>query len=307
MHPVLFELFGYPVHIYAVAIALGFMFGIWLVVRYGQTVGLDKAMLLDLCWWIIVAGLVGSRLAFIAVEWKQYWYPCVDVAQFNALFPDKAITEPDCTRILRFWNGGLVFYGGVIGAMLTIVWFLRREKVRFSPVADALIPSLALGQFFGRLGCFAAGCCFGAPSDSALAVHFPANSMPFRHHLDIGLIEPLATHSAGVHPVQLYDSLGGLALFFILLLVRRRKRYDGQVFVWWLFIYPFWRSTVEFFRGDVERGYLTEVVVGPINDLLGLAPGTPTFLSTSQAISLAMLAVAVAYWWKRHPRRVTAT
>jgi phosphatidylglycerol:prolipoprotein diacylglycerol transferase len=296
MHPVLFDLFGYPVHLYAVMIALGFVFGIWLAVSYGEKQGLDRAMLLDLGWWIIVSGLVGSRLAFIVVEWKQYYYPCFDVAHFNTLFPDKQITEPDCTRILRFWNGGLVFYGGVIGAMLTIVWFLRREKVAFAPVGDALIPSLALGQFFGRLGCYAAGCCFGVPSEGALSVHFPAGSMPYDHHLKHGLIDALAPHSAGVHPVQLYDAFGGLALCLVLLWIRRRKTYHGQVFVAWLFLYPIWRAIVELFRGDTIRGHLFEVVVGPVNDLLGLPAGTPTFLSTSQTIGLGMLAVGVVVW-----------
>ncbi|MCA9542958.1 MAG: prolipoprotein diacylglyceryl transferase, partial [Myxococcales bacterium] len=98
MHPVLFSLFGYPVHTYAVAIALGFVAGIWHAARYGERVGLDRDMILDLCWWLIVSGLVGSRIAFIIVEWDQYYLPCVDMAQFNLLYPDKAITEPDCTR-----------------------------------------------------------------------------------------------------------------------------------------------------------------------------------------------------------------
>ena len=85
MHPVLFDLFGYPVHLYAVMIALGFVFGIWLAVSYGEKQGLDRAMLLDLGWWIIVSGLVGSRLAFIVVEWKQYYYPCFDVPALASL------------------------------------------------------------------------------------------------------------------------------------------------------------------------------------------------------------------------------
>ena len=115
MHPVLFELFGYPVHLYAVMIALGFVIGIWMAVRYGERVGFDRDLILDLCWWILVSGLVGSRIVFMIVNWEQYYYPCADYEYFNQLFPDRAITEPDCTRLLRFWNGGLVFYGGVIG------------------------------------------------------------------------------------------------------------------------------------------------------------------------------------------------
>ncbi|MCB9524808.1 MAG: prolipoprotein diacylglyceryl transferase [Myxococcales bacterium] len=293
MHPVLFSLFGYPVHTYAVAIALGFVAGIWHAARYGERVGLDRDMILDLCWWLIVSGLVGSRIAFIIVEWDQYYLPCVDMAQFNLLYPDKAITEPDCTRLLRFWNGGLVFYGGVIGALLTLVWFVRREGVSVWPIADALIPSLGLGQFFGRLGCHAAGCCWGAPFDSAWGVEFPRRSMPWAAHVEEGLIEATAQHSATIHAVQLYDALVGLGLFALLVWLRQRKRYHGQVFIYWMFLYPLARGTIELVRGDAERGFLTEITVPWINNLLGYPANTVNFLSTSQFISLGMMSVAV--------------
>lgn len=293
MHPVLFHLFGYPIHIYAVAIAAGFIVGIWLAARYAERVGIDRDLVLDLCWWLIVAGLVGGRIGFIVVEWEQYWWPCVDYAHFNTLYPDKAIAAPDCTRILRFWNGGLVFYGGVIGAMLAMVGFLIRARQPILPVADALIPSLALGQFFGRLGCWAAGCCWGAPVQAG-GVHFPTGSMPFRQHLRDGLIDRLAEHSHAVHAVQLYDALGGLLLFALLVWVRRRKRYHGQVFIWWMMLYPLMRSTMELFRGDAERGFVVEWPVPALNEALGLASAKITFLSTSQFISVGFTLVAIA-------------
>ncbi|MEZ4432258.1 MAG: prolipoprotein diacylglyceryl transferase [bacterium] len=299
MHPILFELFGYPVHLYAVMMALGFVFGIALAARYGERVGFDRDVILDLCWWILVSGLVGSRIAFIAVNWEQYWYPCVDVAHYNTLFPDKPITEPDCTRLLRFWNGGLVFYGGVIGAILTMIWFLRRERVAFLPMADVIIPSLALGQFFGRLGCLFAGCCWGKPTDVPWGIEFPQGSMVWRQHLDAGLATLADAHSHAVHPTQLYDSLAGLALFTALIWLRQRKRYHGQVFIWWMLLYPIARSTVELFRGDdAERGFLFRVVSPGLNDLLGLPEGSATFLSTSQFISLCVVAAAALLLWR---------
>ncbi len=159
MHPVLFEIFGEPVHTYAVMIATGFVVAIWLTARYGESQGYDRDMLLDLSWWLLVSGLAGSRLAFMVVNWDQYYYPCVDVEYFITLYPDDAIAERDCTRVLRFWNGGLVFYGGPILAIITMFWFLRREKLAVLPIGDVIIPTLALGQFFGRLGCLGAGCC----------------------------------------------------------------------------------------------------------------------------------------------------
>ena len=117
MHPVLFDIFGYPVHTYAVMIATGFVVAIWLTARYGEKQGYDRDMLLDLSWWLLVSGLVGSRIAFMIVNWDQYYYPCVDVEHFNSLYPNDAIEERDCTRLLRFWNG-LLLQRGVDGGSM---------------------------------------------------------------------------------------------------------------------------------------------------------------------------------------------
>ena len=294
MHPVLFTILGQPVHLYAVAIAAGFIVGIWLSARHAERVGIDRDMVLDLCWWLIVMSLVGARVGFIAVEWEQYYWPCVDYEHFNTLFPDKAITAPDCTRLLRFWTGGLVFYGGVIGAMLAMVWYLRREKHPILPVADALVPLLALGQFFGRLGCWAAGCCWGAVTQASYGVEFPRGSQAFRFHVEEGLITKAAEHSHTVHAVQLYDALGGLLLFGLLLVIRHRKRYHGQVFIWWMMLYPLMRSTMELFRGDTERGFVFEWPLEGVNRALGLAADKATLLSTSQFISVGFTLVGIA-------------
>ncbi len=309
MHPVWFDLLGYPVHLYAVAMASAFVVGVWLVVRHGERIGLDRDMMLDLCWWLLVAGLVGSRLAFIAVNWDQYYYPCVDVEYFNAHVnptPGKPLTEPDCFRLLRFWTGGLVFLGGAVTGIQVMFWFMRREGLSVWPVADALIPSLALGQFFGRLGCFAAGCCWGKPSDVGWAVQFPSRSMARKQHFDDGLLDgllrsaehPSLVESMPVHPVQLYDALGGLLLFGCLVWLRRRKRYHGQVFVWWLLFYPLMRGTMELFRGDTERGFVFRYISEPLNQLLGLPAGSVTFLSTSQFIGLGMALTALVVMYR---------
>lgn len=302
MNPVWFKIAGYPVHLYAVMIALGFVVGIWLAARRGERDGIDRDLMLDLSWWLLVAGLVGARVAFIIVNWEQYYYPCVDFEFYNAEFatlPRDVLTGPDCTRLLRFWNGGLVFYGGVIGSMITMVWFLRREKVPIMPVADAIIPSLALGQFFGRAGCFFAGCCWGKPTDAALSLEFPKGSMAWADHVNSGLIPELSSHSHAVYATQLYDALGGLLLFGLLVWLQRRKRFHGQVFITWLLIYPMMRSTIELFRGDGERGFVFEVVSETLNGWLGLPAGSVTFLSTSQFISLAVMAVAAWLLWRQ--------
>ncbi len=296
MRPTWFYLFGYPIHMYPVMIALGFIIGIALAARRGERLGMDREMILDLGWWLLVSGLVGSRVVFIIVNWDQYWYACVDIDLHNQLHPElPPLTQPDCFRILRFWSGGLVFYGGIIGAILTMIWFLRREKLSFLPIADALIPSVAIGQFFGRLGCLSAGCCFGKPSGVPWAVHFPRGSMAWIQHIKEGLLDRHSAELLSIHPTQLYDSGFGLLLFLILLWLHHRKRWHGQVFVWYLLLYPLGRSIIELFRGDQDRGYLFRVVSEDLNRFLGVPVESITFLSTSQFISLCVVGVAALF------------
>ncbi len=297
MHPVLFELFGYPVHLYAVMIAAGFLTAAWMAVRQGERIGVHRDITLDLCWWMLVSGLIGSRIAFIIVNWDQYLYPCIDIAKFNALHPprpgESPLTEPDCWRLLRFWNGGLVFLGGMVGALLTFWWFVRREKLKVLPLADALIPYVGIGQFFGRLGCLAAGCCWGQPTELPWGISFPGRSMVSEQHANLHLIDSVRQASLPIHPTQLYDAFAGLLLFAALVFVRQRKRYHGQVLIWWMLLYSLLRSTIELFRGDSERGYVFEVVSEPLNRFLGLPAQAVTFLSTSQFISLGLAITAV--------------
>ena len=302
MQPVLFHLGESPVHSYPVLIGLGFLLGLWLASRAAPKAGIDRRIVVDLCWWLILSGLVGSRIAFILVNWDQYYYPCFDYARFNALYPNQAIDGPDCLRLFRFWTGGLVFLGGVIGAIAVMIWFLRREKISFWPMADVIIPSLALGQGFGRLGCFLAGCCFGQVSQAPWAIAWPRKSLCFLYQWRQGLIGAQAAQSLPVHPVQLYDAAFGFALCAFLCWLRRRKRYDGQVFLSWLWIYPLGRSAIELFRGDSDRGFLFQWTLPALNRLLGLPEQTVNLLSTSQALSLGMVAVAMVLLWRMKRR-----
>jgi phosphatidylglycerol:prolipoprotein diacylglycerol transferase len=300
MHPVLFSLGDYPIHTYAVCIATGFIVCVWLAARHASKVGMDREMILDLCWWLLVMGLVGSRLAFIATNWEQYWYPCVDVDAFNRMFPEQALAARDCTLIFQFWKGGLVFYGAPIASLVTLFVFMRREKLPALPVADVIIVYLPLGQFFGRLGCLGAGCCFGKPHEGPLSLVFPRGSMAWDQHVQEHLIEPSALGSLPVYPTQLYDALTGLALFGVLWWAHQRKRWHGQVMVTWLMLYPLVRSFNELFRGDEDRKFLARIVVEPLNALLGLAPGSVTFLSTSQFISILVAATGLALFARLH-------
>jgi phosphatidylglycerol---prolipoprotein diacylglyceryl transferase len=269
-----------PLHTYGLLIACAFLAGIGLAQREALRRGQDPERIADLAFWLLLAALVGSRVYFILVNWGDYFGP------------GRALVSTPLGRIPRLfavWEGGLVFYGGFIGAALTAWWYLRRHRMAFLAHADTLIPSVAFGHFLGRLGCFAAGCCWGEVAHDHLpwAARFPRESLAYqafasRPHPEAFLAADRLT-TLPLHPVQLYESFGELALFLVLVLaVRPRKRFHGQVLATWLLLYAVLRTTVELFRGDVERG----VVAG---------------LGVGQWTSLAILAVGAAIW-ARAPR-----
>ena len=267
MHPVLINVFGFfNVHTYGLMIALAFMIGMQLGTREARRVDLSPEgkydqFILDLTFWILIVAMVGSRILFIIVEW------------------DKSYAS-DPLKIFRIWEGGLVFYGGFIASVLFSVWYCKKHQRNFFQVADILIPSVSLGHFFGRLGCFAAGCCWGKPvkPEFPFAVQFPSGSLAFSSMSREGLVSPDAGHTIHVHAVQLYESFGELSLFFFLLFFRTKKRFHGQVLLAYLFIYPLLRTSLEFIRGDKARGEYT---------ILGAS------ISTSQIISIIIASIAL--------------
>ncbi|HTN52150.1 MAG TPA: prolipoprotein diacylglyceryl transferase [Anaeromyxobacter sp.] len=269
-----------PLHTYGLLIATGFLVGIWLAQREARRRGQDPERIADLAFWILLAALVGSRVYFILVNFGDYFGP----GRFLVDTPFGRIP-----RVLAFWEGGLVFYGGFIGSVLTAWWYLRRHGMPFLAYADTLIPSVAIGHFFGRLGCFGAGCCWGDVAHVHLPwlAKFPPESLAYQTFAT--RVDPsrylAADHltTLPLHPTQLYESFGELGLFLLLVLVvRPGKRFHGQVLATWLMLYAVLRTVVELFRGDVERGMV-----------LGLGVG--------QWTSLAIFAAGLAVW-ARAPR-----
>ena len=260
-----------PLHTYGLLIASGFILGIWLAQREGKRRGQDPERIADLTFWILVAALVGSRVYYILVNWRDYF----EVGSFLASTPFGRIP-----RLLAIWEGGLVFYGGFIGSVLVAWFFMRRHGMPFLAHADTLIPSVALGHFFGRLGCFAAGCCWGDVAHTHLPwlVRFPPESLAYQTFA--GRSTPGAFLAADrsttlpLHPTQLYESFGELGLFLLLVVaIRPRKRFHGQVLASWLMLYAVLRTVVESFRGDVERGVVLGLGVGIWTSLLIFGAG----------------------------------
>src|ERR687883_473961 len=249
MYPELFHIGSFPINTYGVLLALAFLAALFVAARAGPRDGLPRERVFDLGLWMLLGGLVGSKLLLMVAE------------------PEYA-ANPWQLVSLDFLRSGGVWYGGFLGGLLAGVFLIRRYKLPFWKVTDAFAPGVALGQSIGRQGCFAAGCCWGKPTTLPWGVHFSE----LGHRITGVPVVDASGAPLHLHPTQLYESFGALLIFFFLLWLHRRKRFSGQVILFYAVLYAVMRFTIEFFRDD------------PRGDILGLT--TLTGLSTSQLISL---------------------
>lgn len=283
-----FDLFGLAVPTYSVMMTLGFALALWVVFRqvHRSTVpegegGLTRAQVWDLFIVMVVASVIGSKVGHVLFESTGHLIPLLDPASGQELIgPDGQPRTREATGLwdllkadpwhwARLGEGGYVWYGGLIGALLTAAfYFWRRPHLNAWLYSDAFAPAIAAGAIVGRLGCFLAGCCYGIESSVPWAVHFPG----VRGH---------------VHPTQLYDAMGALILAVPLYWRFPRRRFDGEIIALLLMGYAVLRSFTEAFRGDEDRG-----LWGP--------------LSTSQLLSIPMFLAGLALYLLRS-RRATAT
>ena len=230
MDPIAFKIGGFAIYWYGILVAGGFMAGLWTASRRCVLDKLDGKAISDLGVWIIIAGMLGARAMHVVTYW-------------DALYAGKPLWQ-----VLDFRGGGLVFYGGFIGAALAVILYTRfHGKQPLWKIADAFAPSIPLGHALGRLGCLMYGCCFGAACDLPWSVQFPAYSPAYDA---LGQAPGDDAHSVHVHPTQIYSVLLNAALYGGLVWLYRRKRFDGQVFAVYLVGYSLNRFAVEFFRGD---------------------------------------------------------
>lgn len=226
MYPVLIKFGPLTIHTYGFFVAFGFLIGLGLAVRQAKREGIPSQKIVDLGFYIILASIIGSRLFFIFINPSYY------------------MSNP--LNILKIWEGGLVFYGGVLFVIPTFIWYVKKNDLGLWRTADVFAPSFAIGHAFGRIGCFSAGCCYGKI----------AESLPWS--IIFTNPECLAPTNVPLHPTQLYEAGGEALNFLILITLRKYKSFDGLLFLAYLLIYSVLRFTVEFFRGDINRGYIIE-------------------------------------------------
>ena len=240
-----------PIRMYGLMIGIGFLLSIYLASRRGKKEGIDPDRILDLGVYLLLSAIIGSRVLYVLTN----------LAEFSANPLDA----------FAIWKGGLVFYGGMIAAVPTGIWYVQKHRLPVWKTADIIAPYAALGHAFGRLGCFFAGCCYGAPcSGPACITYTDAHS--------------LAPLGVGLYPTQLMESGGEFLVFGVLLLLRRHKKFDGQLFWFYPLFYSVLRFSIEFFRGDAVRGLY-------FNNMI----------STSQIIAVFMFGFSLVMLWRLKP------
>jgi phosphatidylglycerol:prolipoprotein diacylglycerol transferase len=250
-----FELFGRQIgpltlHSYGVLLAIAFLVGLWVASRQARKAGLDAGRVTDMAVYVLIAGLLGAKALLVFTEWAYF--------------------RENPREIFSIFQSGGVFYGGLLAAFPVAWWYVRRHRLDGWKTADVLAPGVVVGQAIGRLGCFAAGCCHGRPTDVAWAVTFR----------DIYATRAVGTPiDTPLHPTQLYESAAAFLIFGFLLWLAARKKFDGQVVLAYVVLYSITRFVIEFYRGDAARGAV-------FNGML----------STSQFIAIVLvLAAALVY------------
>jgi phosphatidylglycerol:prolipoprotein diacylglycerol transferase len=248
MHPILFQVDDFPVHTYGVLYLAAFLVAIVVTAKLATRSGVPFGRMVDVAFMIAIAGEVGARLTFVIVEWERFAAGAISLRQFLV--------------------GGRVVLGGVVVGIAFAIWLFRRYKLPVAGVLDAVLTGTALGMGIGRLGCLAAGCCFGKPTDWWWGITFT---------------DPLAEGLNGtplgvaLQPTQILQAIEGFVFFAFLLWLFHRRRFQGQIAATFLVLAGLSRFGMEFLRGDPR----------------GAAVG----ISTSQWIGLVMVAGGILWLW----------
>lgn len=249
MRPILFELGPLKLHSYGLLLVVGFFAGIWNACREAERRGYKADLVLDLALPLLLISVAACRALYVLLNLDQF----------------HSIAE-----VLRVWDGGLSIHGAFIGGFLVLWYFSSTRKISFALLCDLLSPSIFLGYFFGRVGCFLNGCCYGYACDWPWAMRFPDE-----HHR--GFLTPPS------HPAQLYSALMALALFFVMQRAKLSPRFNqfrGQITLLFIALYAVERAVMEYFRNGVTAPHAFGIQA----------------LTAAQLVSIVALFVTAAVW-----------
>jgi len=218
MRPVLIELGGIEIPAYGIMLVVSFLAALWYVKRHAPKFQISPIIVENLAFYIMLGVIIGGRILYVVFHWSQY--------------------ENDILGMFRLWEGGMMFFGGLIGGFLLGALYLRKQNISVLRISDIVAPALGLGLFCTRIGCFLNGCCFGVPSTLPWAIRFP----------DQCVAGASLVGEQPLHPTQLYESAFGLALFFFLNNRLGKFHGRGAIFSQYLIFYGGFRFGIDFIR-----------------------------------------------------------
>jgi phosphatidylglycerol:prolipoprotein diacylglycerol transferase len=228
MHPRLFQLGPFTVYTYGVLLAAAYLLGLRFAMVRARTRGLDQNRVLDLGIYIIISALVGAKLLLLILDFRTF------------------VNDP--RELFTLARSGGVFYGGLILAVSVALWYIRRLGLPLWTTCDVFAPGIALGHVVGRFGCLFAGCCYGKPTTMPWGITF--TDLFAATNVGTPLNRPL-------HPTQLYEAgAEGLILLLLLATERKGRPFAGRTFWLYMLLYAISRFVIEFYRGDMDRGFI---------------------------------------------------
>jgi len=253
VHSKLFQIGPLEIHAYGLMLALSFLLGIYFAMFRAKKQGIDQNKIVDLSVIIVISAILGSRFLYVIFhldEFRGRWLDTINPFQSSG----------------QIGIAGLTMLGGFVAAVVFSILFMKLKKMPLLKISDIMIPSVALGIFVTRIGCFFNGCCYGLPTDLSWGMVFPQES-------PAGFCFP----NQAIHPTQLYSSLYGLIIFGLLLFFERYKKFDGFLLYLFFIFYGISRFIVDFFRY-----YENSMVIGRMS------------ISVNQAISITMIVLGGA-------------